>query len=346
MTARLLRTMGAAGVLLLILFVVASTHSSPTHANSPTPYIHVTHTRNWVAPSPSRNVDSAMLNMTYHGGPVQTSVRAYTIFWMPASYPNPFPAGYATLVNRYFADVGHSAYYNVATQYYQHPGTLTIQNTTMLGGTWLDTTNPLPHAGTSTDPVMLVDLEAEVNRAMTVNKWSAGQNNHFFVFTPPGVETCADTTDECTPGVTTAANLFCAFHVGYWTGDPTTALEIANMPYAMNWPPSCGLSGDSPNGNASADAEITIAAHEHLEGATDPFGNAWYDTTIAGEIGDKCNALFGPRAPDGHNIVLNGNPYVLQEQWSNANFNGTAYSGCVLQYGAAPDVVFLPLVRR
>jgi hypothetical protein len=193
---------------------------------------------------------------------------------------------------------------------------------------------------------MLLDLEAEVNRALQANKWSAGSNNHFFVFTPPGVETCAESLTGCTPGVAGASFQFCAFHAGYWSGDPATALEISNMPYAMNWPLSCGLTGNSPNNNPGADAEITIVAHEHMEGATDPYGNAWYDTTIAGEISDKCNGRYGSRAPDGHNVVLNGHPYVVQQQWSNAAFNGTAYSGCVLEYGAALNMVLLPLLPR
>lgn len=346
MSARLLRTTGAAGVLLVILVIVASTHSRLTHADSPAPFIHVTPPRDWRATGLSRSADSSLLNMTYHGGPVQTSVHAYTIFWMPASQPNAFQPGYTSLVNRYFADVGSSAYYNIATQYYQHPGPLAIQNTTVLDGTWMDTANPMPHAGTAADPLMLADLQAEVNRAMTVNKWSAGQNNYFFVFTPPGVESCADNTATCTPGVTTATNLYCAFHVGYWTGDPSTGLEISNMPYVMNWPLGCGLTGNSPNGNPGGDAEITILAHEHMEGATDPYGNAWYDTNTAGEIADKCSGLYGTRAADGHNVILNGHPYVVQEQWSNANFDGSAYSGCVLEYGTAPNLVLLPFVRR
>lgn len=343
MLSRLVRTTGAAGILLLILLYTQAIPTSLTQADSPTRYIHITHTRDWTDATRSR---SSTLNMVYHGGPVQTSVRAFTIFWSPPGYTQLFPPGYQSLINRYFTDIGHSAYYNIVTQYYQHPGPLSIQNTTALGGTWLDTSNPLPHAGTSTDPIMLVDLEAEVSRAMAANNWSTGINNHFFVFTPPGVETCADVLTGCTPGVPGASYPFCAFHAGYWSGDATTALELSNMPYAMNWPLSCGLTGNSPNANPGADAEITILAHEHLEGATDPFGNAWYDTTIAGEIGDKCIGRYGNRAPDGHNVLLNGNPYVVQEQWSNANFDGTAYSGCALEYGAATNLVLLPFLRR
>ena len=47
-----------------------------------------------------------------------------------------------------------------------------------------------------------------------------------------------------------------------------------------------------PNGNAAADAMISVIAHELAEAATDPLLNAWFDS--AGyENADKCAWDFG-----------------------------------------------------
>src|SRR4029453_14140101 len=40
----------------------------------------------------------------------------------------------------------------------------------------------------------------------------------------------------------------------------------------------------------------------------------------------------GPLQDDGHNLVLNGNPYIIQREWSNAD------SGCVTRYNADVDL--------
>jgi hypothetical protein len=57
--------------------------------------------------------------------------------------------------------------------------------------------------------------------------------------------------------------------------------------------------------------------------ATDPLLNAWKDIN-AFEIGDKCSSQFGVLNPDGSNVKWNRRPYILKEEWNNAQ------SGCVL----------------
>ena len=54
-------------------------------------------------------------------------------------------------------------------------------------------------------------------------------------------------------------------------------------------------------------------SHEEIESNTDPFLNAWIDV-CGGEIGDKCAYNYGYLAPDGTNIVLNGDRYQIQQE--------------------------------
>ena len=51
--------------------------------------------------------------------------------------------------------------------------------------------------------------------------------------------------------------------------------------------------------------------------------NAWLDSS-GQEIGDKCAWSFGTTNTDGSNVNWNGNPYLVQQEWDNAQ------SGCVL----------------
>lgn len=59
--------------------------------------------------------------------------------------------------------------------------------------------------------------------------------------------------------------------------------------------------------------------------------DAWYFQNLSGEISDLCNQRYGNVDPGTQaNVFLNGHPYVLQQQWSNAT------GSCVLAYGNAP----------
>ncbi|HMA36809.1 MAG TPA: hypothetical protein VKY74_20305, partial [Chloroflexia bacterium] len=98
------------------------------------------------------------------------------------------------------------------------------------------------------------------------------------------------------------------------------------MPYTGHNLSACG-GGNYPNGDAAADATLSVTSHEANETITDALGNAWYDA--AGyENGDKCAWNFG--SPLGgtsgsyYNQVINGHHYELQQEWSNYS------SRCVL----------------
>ncbi len=333
----------------LVLLVLAGSSigmlSAAAAASSRAEFAHVLHTPDWYAQqsgqddrsvpdrsAPERAQSSlgfaTSSNMSYHGGSVQLSVNAYAIYWGPGTHV--IPGTYEALINRWFSDLGGTSFYNIVTQYYEGNPPTYLQNVTVLGGAWVDTVNPYPHAGTGTDPLWDSDIQAEVERAIVANGWpNGGLNAVFFVFTAKGVESCADAVD-CTIG--TAYPVYCAYHSGFFSGTSDVIL-YANMPYAGTWssgyPYTCGIASPSPNNDPDADEEISITSHEQFETATDPLGDAWYDGA-GSEIGDKCAYNYGTVAANGSNVTLNGDPYLVQQEWSNAA------GGCALAYGAVP----------
>jgi len=255
-------------------------------------------------------------NLTYHSGPTeQTHSTSYAIFWQPSgSYMAP---GYQTLLPRYFGDVGGSPLYNVNTQYYDTGGA--IVNTSAYAASWVDT-SPYP-SSTLTD----ADLQNEVLNAVNTNNWPwSSADVEFFVFTAKGENSCY--------GASCSFTQFCAYHSNFaaTNGVTTASVLYANMPYAGTSPAACGAPS-SPNNNPDADSEINLLSHEHMETVTDPLGTAWYDSA-GSEIGDKCAWTFGATGSNGADVVWNGDPYIVQQEWSNAT------SSCVVAYGAQPVV--------
>jgi len=323
-----LRAMLAVGfVMALTGTALAATRTAPIHKLAPPPHEGPTVGCS-ISDSPPTNG-----NLTYGGGPVMITTTAYTIFWSPNST---ISASYRTLVNRYFQDIGGTAFNNINTQYYMDPGPVYITNTTTFGGTWFDTTNVYPDGrGTPADPLTGQDLKDEIVRALVANpSWNPPDGSKlYFVFTEQDIESCADTFSACTPGVTSpppGAGSYCAYHDHFNNG--SDLVIWANMPYAASWG-GCIAITCSPNGDFDADVEISPTSHEHFEAVTDPLWdgpNGW--TGPGFENGDKCAYNYGTLQPDGHNLVLSGNPYIIQREWSNAD------SGCVTRYNADVDL--------
>jgi hypothetical protein len=113
--------------------------------------------------------------------------------------------------------------------------------------------------------------------------------------------------------------VFCGYHSNFaaYGGGNVYDIKYVNIPYGGNHLGGCGTP-TSPNGDAASDAAINVSSHEHMETATDPDGDAWFDTDGAGEIADKCNGVYGTINGQGANVSLNGHSYIVQEEWNNA----------------------------
>ncbi|HET6909324.1 MAG TPA: hypothetical protein VFH54_08310 [Mycobacteriales bacterium] len=240
--------------------------------------------------------------LQYNGGPVeQAGTTNYVVFWEPTG--STVSSTYNSLLTRFFNDIGGSTLYGVATQYYQGSNQQHIVNSSRLGGTWIDT-SAYP-SSSLTD----ADIQNEATKAITANGWTRGIGSQVFVFLAEG-------ENECQSSGTCSFSTFCAYH-GDFSSAGQTVLYAA-MPYAGTDLSGCGTQGTaSPNNDMDADAEISITSHELMETVTDPTLSAWFDSTGA-EIGDKCAYTYGTTASNGSNITMNGNPYIVQEEFSNA----------------------------
>jgi Ricin-type beta-trefoil lectin domain-like len=130
-----------------------------------------------------------------------------------------------------------------------------------------------------------------------------------------------NTRTKCTPDVTSSTNTtpFCAYH---------SFINTNNSIYAAipNFLGTC-FTGASPN-NDDSDQTINAVSHEQMETATNPLLSAWYDSNNF-EIADLCAFTFGPGNSQGADVVWNMNPYIVQQEWSNA------ISGCTLTTSTA-----------
>jgi hypothetical protein len=267
-------------------------HGQTVRNNIPVARIH------YLRPASYKLAPNASDNLSYNGGSVMAgTAQVYAIFWEPTG--SSVSANYNSLILRYFADVGKTGLYANNTQYTDTSGVAPGNAT--LAGSWVDT-SPYP-SNTLQDS----DVQNEVTHAQNTNGWTSDIMHVFFVFTAQNETICS--------GFECSFTTFCGYHSFF--GNNTL---YAAMPYVG------GVQGcDVPSrpNNDDADSTINVASHEQMEAATDPLINAWTDSS-GQEIGDKCNFTFGTAASDGSDVNWNGDPYLVQEEWDNAQ------SGCVI----------------
>jgi hypothetical protein len=308
-------------------------------------------------------------NTCYHGGPVLRGVTVHLIFWLgpnvagtpsPLTNVKPFPPLYRSMIERYFTDVAHDKgvptdVYAVDPQFFDETGRGVNESQFSAGGdVSLDSEAfPVHTPEQCSDPtefsegpcLLDSDLQKEVTRVAGEKGWSTGLGNIFFVFTAPGVGSCA--RFGC------AYQAYCAYHSDFG-GDgvtPGPQTVYADMPYAA--PGACS-SGVHPNEakDEGTDAAIDVASHEFNEAITDPLGSqckskteceplAWTDV-IGQEIGDKClppettiAGIYGEPLVEGlgassYNQVINGHHYWTQTEWSNEA--GVGEGRCVQRF--------------
>jgi len=240
--------------------------------------------------------------LTYHGGPVMTSAKTYAIFWLPSKLQNgaatTLPAHYQSVQTALLSLYPGHGIDNNNTQYYEtsRVGFLTfttyIQNAGSFATSYIDT-NPYPAGGcyngvTGSNCLTDAQVQAEIQRVITLNGWTPNINTMFFMYTSSGEGSCA--------GASCAYTDYCAYH-SYFLSSGVPVI-YGNMPYAdTNY---CQVAGTpSPNGDPAGDAAATVTSHELTEAITDPELNAWYGQNLSDEIGDKCAWNYGTNTWDG-----------------------------------------------
>lgn len=264
--------------------------------------------------------------LIYHGGPVMSYQQSYAIFWLPAKLQNGnttmMSAKYQPVIKNFLADYPSHGIQNNSTQYYSTTNGVNsyIHNSGAFVAYYVDT-NPYPASGcsdTATPGNCLTDaqIQAEIQRVMTLKGWTAGPSKMYLMFTSSGEGSCFDNTST-----SCAYTAYCAYH-GYF-GTNSNPVIYGNEPYGD---PNYCYAGNqqSPNGDKAADAAVNVASHEMTEANTDPELNAWYSAS-GYEIGDLCAWSFGTLTWDSAlaNQMWNGHFYDLQLEYNNHT------SGCV-----------------
>ena len=243
------------------------------------------------------------LPLQYGGGPVLVHNHNYVVYWGPSTA---FSATYKSLTQRYFNDVAGSDIFHTTEQYYQDTGVQqNIVNDGDLAGVWSDT-SAYP-SGDLTE----AQIAAEAAHAIAVNGWSATTGHIVFVYTAIGA--------------ISEGNGYCAYHGFYNAGSQIVAYAAMVHPNAAS---GFCLAPTAPSGDDEADAVVSVTSHEHWEAVTDPdIGGGWTAADLD-EGSDQCNFIFGSTDAAGADTYMNGHPYILQEQWSNAD--GLGIIGCTM----------------
>ncbi|HZT96003.1 MAG TPA: right-handed parallel beta-helix repeat-containing protein [Chloroflexota bacterium] len=305
-------------------------------------------------------------HVSYGGGPVVHTLKAYAIFWQPPGYhfeeafkkgsvPDSHDTSYETLIDGFFQHAGATPYYNILTQYSDTSDV--VHNALSFGGMWVDT-GALNQFNTSVDgtqkhPLLNSDIQAEVENAVAKNStWpTGGMGVEFFVFTPGGVQSCTTSAlTYCDAEFPYPADAYCAYHSAFYNSGATPVL-YANM-FDAGYSTACGgpnwtvngthyppIDGPGPNGDPVADYEISPMSHEMSETITDPMPNSgWVDSSDGYEIGDICAYVFAPLSTQNGDVTLHGHQYLIQEEWSNAVGPGQTAANCLMAYHRAASL--------
>lgn len=226
-------------------------------------------------------------------GTVMPRVVVYLIFWLPpgtsfeSSGPDPSGDQDFELQQEHFIDdLSGSAYWHTLSQY-------GVPDSVTLGGTVVDT-RPYPPGTSDSSPLPADAEKSEVSYIDNQQLWPADLAHVTILLTSNGI---ADTN----------------------TGNCGAHSIIPNSSGPFAWV-SVGVcaTGEAGLSTTTADAATSIIAHELAESATDPLLDAWR-APGGGEVADVCGGSFptGPWNDQGADLDLNGDPYLVQQLWSN-----------------------------
>jgi len=261
---------------------------------------------------PHRSATSNVIgggDLTYHGGSVELTPKAYVIFW------GSFWAGAPErqVIQQYFGDVSGSAFENLLSIYYG-ANQMRIANTLTLPITpIIDTTHPLPSGNTACGGPTIedeMDIIPEIQSELSPSQLG-DPNATVYVYTPNGyfVHTnlisgggCSDTTDSGTK------QEYCSLGVYDNSGNPF--FYFATLPYTSD-ATNCQVAQD-PNGNFAGDSLVNLTTAQQFQSITNRDLSGWFDN-LSFTISQKCTGDFSLGQ-----TVIGSHHYYVQTEYSNA----------------------------
>jgi hypothetical protein len=245
-------------------------------------------------PGPARPSGNGI---NYHGGPVMLGTTNVYYIW----YGNWSGNTATTILTDFASKIGGSPYFNINTTYF-NGSNVKVSNSVAYKGSM---SVAYPYGSSLTD----AQIRSVVSDAITSGVLPKDTNGVYFVLTSADV---------------TASSGFCSQYCGWHTHGTIAGSDI-KYSFVGNpdrCPSACAAQTTGPNGNAGADAMVSIIAHELEEAVTDPDLNAWFDTR-GYENADKCAWTFGTTYTVANgakaNVKLDTRDYLIQRNWVNAS---------------------------
>src|SRR5215469_15424984 len=253
-------------------------------------------------------------NMSYNGGIVQNAPTVYILFWGSWwSSTCGSQQGNGASDEAYLYDYFHAlsgpddGWSPIMSQYGDQFGDVPTYPRAIWGNWAVDCNDPPQTASQG----QLANEAAGYAQFLAGGGTPIDQNTQIIVVSPSGTN----------PGGGFGST-YCAWHS--WTassgGNP---FSYTNLPYMPDQGGNCGANAVQ----SGFDGWSIVGGHEYAESVTDPFLNAWFDSSgLEGEIGDKCawTNLFAE--------TMGGTSYAQQPEWDNN-------TGSCQQVTSLPDSV-------
>lgn len=270
---------------------------------------------------PARETAPAGAHLSYYGGRVVGSAQIVQVLWGTGSYlPQVSSTGtpsmatfYEQLLSSTFTNWLDSEYNTVDANF---GGTTTNQHIGNGRFSQQITITPSVTSHTVDDSQIQAELAKQINAGHLPAPATDAQGNAitiYAVFFPHGITITQGGSASCVSGG------FCAYH-----GTVPAGGSLNEFYYGVHPDMQAGSGCDTGCGSSTTFGNYTsVASHELTETITDAEVGlattngpplAWYDNNN-GEIGDICNAQQGTF------IGNDGETYVLQEEFSNAQNN-------------------------
>ena len=246
-------------------------------------------------------------DLTYHGGPVVTSMVSHPIY-LDAS--GSLPISTWGDPSRFLHDLGKSEFIHLVDGYVGAQ-----KNNRYTVAPAVRSTVPSSNLLVDSDIVGLV-------HAVAAATGETGYGHEYHVFLAPGVDECFDATyHTCYSPDVPASFYFCAYHSSVDFPDIGHVLYSVE-PYQNVG--GCQVLPGSPNGML-VDSTNSVLSHELFETITDPDGTAWWNSTAnslyGAENGDTCSFIAVTATAGGFDPSIwysEGHAYATQPELSNS----------------------------